>query len=65
SDDPLSAFAEAWAGQFVADKFGAATTHWDKLMTRVQRGVGNPCPLLLIGIAETAVDFNDVAADDP
>lgn len=34
-------------------------------MTRVQRGVGNPCPLLLIGIAETAVDFNDVAADDP
>lgn len=65
SDDPLSAFADTWAGQFVADKFGAATTHWDKLMTRVRRGVGNPCPLLLIGIPETAVDFNDVAADDP
>lgn len=65
NDDPLSAFAEAWANQFVADKFGAATTHWDKLMTRVQRGVGNPCPLLLIGIPETAVDFSDLAADDP
>lgn len=64
-NDPVPAFAEAWANQFVADKFGAATTHWNKLMARILRGVGNPCPLLLIGIAETAVDFNDVAADDP
>lgn len=43
-------FAEAFARQFVADKFGMATTHWSKLEARVSRGVGNPCPLLLIGL---------------
>ncbi|MEM8802368.1 MAG: BglII/BstYI family type II restriction endonuclease [Pseudomonadota bacterium] len=43
-------FAEAFAHKFVADKFGQATTHWSKLEDRVNRGVGNPCPLLLIGL---------------
>jgi hypothetical protein len=43
-------FAKGWASAFVADKFGEATTHWRKLEDRVKRGVGNPCPLLLIGI---------------
>ena len=43
-------FAEAFAHKFVADKFGPATTHWTKLENRVARGVGNPCPLLLIGL---------------
>jgi hypothetical protein len=43
-------FAEAFARQFVADKFGQATTHWAKLEDRIHRGVGNPCPLLLIGL---------------
>lgn len=43
-------FAGAFARQFVADKFGQATTHWSKLEARVLRGVGNPCPLLLIGL---------------
>ncbi|MDR5654489.1 BglII/BstYI family type II restriction endonuclease [Ruixingdingia sedimenti] len=43
-------FAEAFAKHFVADKFGAATTHWSKLEDRIRRGVGNPCPLLLIGL---------------
>lgn len=43
-------FADAFAQSFVADKFGAATTHWAKLMDRINRGVGNPCPLLLIGL---------------
>lgn len=43
-------FADAFARKFVADKFGQATTHWAKLEDRVQRGVGNPCPLLLIGL---------------
>ncbi len=45
-------FAEAFARKFVADKFGAATTHWAKLEDRVARGVGNPCPLLLIGLPD-------------
>lgn len=50
-------FAEAWASAFCADKFGQATTHWRKLEDRVRRGVGNPCPLLLIGIPISAIDF--------
>ncbi len=48
-------FQAGWAHAFVADKFGEATTHWRKLADRVSRGVGNPCPLLLIGIPSTIV----------
>jgi len=50
-------FAEGWARKFVADKFGEATTHWRKLEDRVRRGVGNPCPLLLIGLPLEMVIF--------
>ena len=46
----FDSFPKGWSAAFVADKFGEATTHWRKLQDRVQRGVGNPCPLLLIGI---------------
>ena len=45
-------FADAFTSNFVASKFGQATTHWDKLEARVMRGVGNPCPLLLLGLPE-------------
>ncbi len=48
-------FEEGWAHAFVSDKFGEATTHWRKLEDRVRRGVGNPCPLLLIGIPKDIV----------
>jgi Restriction endonuclease BglII len=48
-------FERAWARVFVADKFSEATTHWRKLQDRVNRGVGNPCPLLLIGIPRDVV----------
>lgn len=48
-------FAEAFARSFVADKFGAATIHWEKLLDRVRRGVGNPCPLLLVGLPLSSV----------
>ena len=48
-------FAHDWARVFVADKFGVATTHWDKLQERVRRGVGNPCPLVLVGIPSRVV----------
>lgn len=51
-------FAKGWAHVFVADKFGEATTHWRKLEDRVHRGVGNPCPLLLIGLPNTIVSFD-------
>lgn len=48
-------FYSAWAGMFCSDKYGQATTHWRKLQDRVNRGVGNPCPLLLIGIPATVI----------
>ena len=51
-------FATAWADNFVSDKYGEATTHWRKLMDRVSRGVGNPCPLLLIGLPAPIVSFD-------
>lgn len=51
-------FATAWADKFVSDKYGEATTHWTKLMVRVERGVGNPCPLLLLGIPDSVVTFD-------
>jgi len=50
-------FEKGWASAFVADKFGEATTHWRKLEDRVNRGVGNPCPLLLIGLPQDIVSF--------
>jgi hypothetical protein len=55
-------FAQAWAASFVQDKFGAASTHWRKLEDRVRRGVGNPCPLLLIGLPASLVTFGEPQA---
>jgi len=60
--DPVD-FADAWTDNFVANKFGAATTHWDKLQARVARGVGNPCPLLHIGLPASIVVFDDAAVE--
>lgn len=50
-------FPEVWSAAFVSDKFGESTTHWRKLQDRVQRGVGNPCPLLLVGLPAEIVIF--------
>jgi hypothetical protein len=52
-------FEEAFVNKFVSDKFGEATTHWRKLENRVHRGVGNPCPLLLVGLPDTIVTFHE------
>jgi hypothetical protein len=52
-------FRDAWVDSFVNDKFGAATTHWRKLEVRVTRGVGNPCPLVLIGLPPSLVTFGE------
>jgi len=38
------------AGLIFSSKFGAATTHMSKLFRRLDQGVGDPCPLILIGI---------------
>lgn len=52
-------FREAWVNKFVGDKYGAATTHWAKLEDRVNRGVGNPCPLVLIGLPSSIISFRE------
>lgn len=57
------AFADAWTDNFVSNKFGQATTHWEKLIHRVERGVGNPCPLLLIGLPASVVVFDAAQVD--
>ncbi|MDP1690728.1 MAG: BglII/BstYI family type II restriction endonuclease [Burkholderiaceae bacterium] len=63
SKDPVP-FADAWTDNFVGNKYGQATTHWDKLMHRVQRGVGNPCPLVLIGLPASMVRFDAATVDE-
>jgi len=50
---------DAFVSVFVADKFGEATTHWAKLEDRIARGVGNPCPLVLIGLPDSIVTFHE------
>lgn len=57
-------FADAWTDNFVGNKYGQATTHWEKLMHRVHRGVGNPCPLILIGLPATMVRFDTAKVDE-
>lgn len=52
-------FREAFAQKFVADKFGEATTHWRKLDDRIARGVGNPCPIVTIGLPDAIVSFGE------
>jgi len=37
-------------GKKVADKYGASTTHLDKLMPRLEGGGGGGCPILVFGI---------------
>ena len=34
-------------------------TRWGKLEDRVRRGVGNPCPLVLIGLPASIVTFGE------
>ena len=51
-------FTRAWSRKFTADKFGMATTHWSKLQDRVHRGVGNPCPLILIGLPTSIIEMD-------
>lgn len=56
--DPLG-FQDAFSRKFTQDKFGEATTHWRKLEDRIQRGVGNPCPMVYIGLPASMVTFSE------
>ncbi|PYE84111.1 BglII/BstYI family type II restriction endonuclease [Pseudoroseicyclus aestuarii] len=58
-------FAEAFTRNFVTSKYGQASTHWDKLRARVDRGVGNPCPLLLIGLPAAIFTDDPLPGDAP
>lgn len=40
------------ARKIYTSKYGSTTTHMDKLLLRINRGVGNPCPFILIGIGK-------------
>jgi hypothetical protein len=40
------------ARKIYSSKYGVTTTHMGKLLLRINRGVGNPCPLILIGIGK-------------
>jgi hypothetical protein len=42
-----------------SSKYGQATTHMNKLLLRLDRGVGNPCPFILIGIGKDRLKKND------
>ena len=55
---PLT-FREAFTRKFVSDKYGEATTHWRKLEDRIYRGVGNPCPMIFIGLPDSIVTFHE------
>ena len=56
--NPL-AFRDSFAAKFTADKFGEATTHWRKLEDRIHRGVGNPCPMVYIGLPDNIITFHE------
>jgi Restriction endonuclease BglII len=53
-------YTDAWAKSFKDDKFGMATTHWSKLMDRLDRGMGSPCPIVAIGIPLSVVDLSEL-----
>ncbi len=42
-------------------KYGTSTTHWDKLVPRVNLGGGGECPLLLIGIRPERIQGIELA----
>ena len=42
-------------------KYGTSTTHWDKLVPRVNLGGGGECPLLLIGIRPERIEGIELA----
>ena len=42
-------------------KYGATTTHWEKLIPRINLGGGGECPLLLIGIRPERIEGIELA----
>jgi hypothetical protein len=44
-------------------KYGQSTTHWNKLIPRVNLGGGGECPLLLVGIEPERIDGIELVAE--
>lgn len=42
----------------IGTKYGASTTHWDKLVPKIDGGGAGGCPILVIGITEACYDAN-------
>ncbi len=53
---------QAIADHLHAEKFGAETTHWEKLEAQIARGASNPCPVVLIGLPASVVTFKGAKA---
>lgn len=52
SDELQGVFRELRIG----DKYGASTTHWGKLLPRIEGGGGGGCPILAFGIRRSLYD---------
>jgi hypothetical protein len=46
-------------GKQVKAKYGASTTHWNKLYPRIEGGAGGGCPILVFGITEAKYVADD------
>jgi hypothetical protein len=49
---PQEEALEKIAKKIYTSKYGSTTTHMGKLLLRINRGVGNPCPFVFIGIGK-------------
>ena len=47
----------------VLDKYGESSTHWNKLIPKVDLGGGGECPLLLVGIETERIEDVDLAIE--
>jgi len=55
-------FPQARTDNFVSNKYGQATTHW-QVAASCAAWVANPCPLVLIGLPASMVRFDASAVD--
>jgi hypothetical protein len=44
-------------------KYGTSTTHWDKIIPRINLGGGGECPLFVVGIEPERIDGFDAVID--
>lgn len=54
-EEPKEIALDKIAKKIYTSKYGSTTTHMGKLLLRIVRGVGNPCPLVLIGIGKESL----------